>query len=230
MGPGSLATEKPRGWRHCWEGCVSTLSKSKNDRETITSWERGAWGSELPLQPREGPALPRTLSPISLPPRLWENKCLLSCLVCDTCSRQPQRTYTAPLFTSQWPRLWSWGPGLLRNNLFKPVMCCYPVGNHRDPHAVGTASSSSPSLSRIQESKSPRIWSPGGPFHHLPPRVAPPSASHRDSGHVHSHSHVVSGDAQRRFTTPAGLSGQAPRDKAVQWEENAMQGVAPVQS
>lgn len=45
-----------------------------------------------------------------------------------------------------------------------------------------------------------------------------------------TNTHVVSGDAQRRFTTPAGLPGQAPRDKAVQWEENATQGVAPVQS
>ena len=70
MGPGSLATEKPHGWRHCWKGCMSMLSKSKNDRETITSWERGAGGSELPSQPQEGPALPRTLSPISWPPGL----------------------------------------------------------------------------------------------------------------------------------------------------------------
>lgn len=86
---------------------MSTLRKSKNDQETIMSWERGTAGSELPSQPREGPALPRTLSSISWPPGLQENKWLLSRLVRDICLQQPQRTNTAPLVTSQWRRLWS---------------------------------------------------------------------------------------------------------------------------
>lgn len=109
MEMGSLATEKSRGWRHCWGGCVSTLRKSKNDQQTITSWERGAGVSEPPLAVSGGtsPAQNTGLSILASGTLREKMSIVLSRPVCDTCSRQPQKTNTAPLFTSQWPRLWS---------------------------------------------------------------------------------------------------------------------------
>lgn len=109
METGSLATEKPSGWRHCWGGCVSMLRNSKNDQQTITSWEGGAGGSEPPLAASGGasPAQNTELSILASGTLREKVSIDLSCPVCDTCSQQPQKTNTAPLFTSQWPRLWS---------------------------------------------------------------------------------------------------------------------------